>query len=269
MRSKRAILARPTSCSTGARTEAAATWTRSPPARDRDLRAGRGCPVPARRRSARLLVPPSPSRVAPRVRASARCRPVALSARGRLARAQDARNHARRALRSGLSLSASEGPARGAHLAGGARSPGPEAICCRRVADDPACLERPGRRPRRAGSAEHARAVPLSTIRHVTPLRFWSTSNSTSTRPSSRLSFSFDVLDFVHVPLTSTSPSFATPAGVAASANPTTAATAAPFAITLHAIIVRPPSPFPLPRVPEKSTHEAFPPTGEARAWDE
>jgi hypothetical protein len=33
-----------------------------------------------------------------------------------------------------------------------------------------------------------------------TPFRFWSTSNSTSMRPFSALSFSFDVLAFVHVP---------------------------------------------------------------------
>ena len=91
-----------------------------PAARDRDPRAGRERPVPARRRPARLLVSPSAARLAARVRASSRCRAVALGPRRRLARAQDARKRPRRALRSGLSVGFRRNRARCKSLAGSA-----------------------------------------------------------------------------------------------------------------------------------------------------
>src|SRR5688500_15508125 len=58
----------------------------------------------------------------------------------------------------------------------------------------------------------------LSVTVQRTPFRFWSTSNSTSMRPSSSLSLSLLELGPVQAPRTRTSPSFADVAGIATSA---------------------------------------------------
>lgn len=65
-----------------------------------------------------------------------------------------------------------------------------------------------------------------SVTRHVTPLRFWSTSNSVSMRPSSGLSLSFDVAEPVQDPETRTSLSFASAPGAPAAASRDVAASA-------------------------------------------
>ena len=214
---------RHTSSSTGARTGARAT---SPSSTERlasaVARAGRERSVPARRRPPSCWCrPPLPGLPLAFARAHdvdpARSMLVGLSPAHRaLATALGAR------LRPRLSSFRTTRAPCTPRLTGSSPERGTD---LRRV-----CRSRPGV-PRRIPTAAASCALPRNTrvpfrsrtICQVTPLRFWSTSNSTSTRPFSRLSFSFDVLDLVHAPLTSTSPSFAIPADTAVNANPTTA----------------------------------------------
>ena len=85
-------------------------------------------------------------------------------------------------------------------LARGARCPGTDPVAPGTIGDDPPELKDPLGARVIIVPDESSRAPPGRTLRsdtvHRTPFRFWSTSNSTSSAPSSGLSFSFDVLAF-------------------------------------------------------------------------